>query len=487
MSQAPGPLYANRVRVYPMAVHGIMRRIKWGVLSLCLGIYYLLPWLRWDRGDGVPDQALLLDLYHRRFYIFWLELWPQEIIFLAGMLILAAVSLFLVTSLAGRIWCGYTCPQTVWTDLFMWVERQIEGDRNERMRRDAKPMSFDSVWRKTTKHIAWLAIAFWTGGAWIMYFVDAPTVVRQFWSGSASTPVYGFIFIFTASTYTLAGWAREQVCTYMCPWPRFQSSMMDEHSFTTTYQAWRGEPRTRGKAETAISERTGGDCIDCGACVSACPTGIDIRDGIQLECIDCGLCMDACNHVMEKLDRPKWLITWDNLARQAQRAQGQTPTIRLLRPRTLIYVAALSAAIMTMGVALATRATLSVSVQRDRAPLFVLLPSGALRNGYTLHVLNKTAQASVYELTIEGLPGAKLAVAEAGLAAMAAVRLPVGQDQLGNFRILVTASPQALDHGAQHVTFVLRDNSTGITAHYDAVFMGPADFQGDGHPAEESH
>jgi hypothetical protein len=199
-------LYANRVRVYPKSVHGPVRRIKWAILIACLTIYYLLPWLRWHRGVNQPDQAVLLSIWHERFYFFNLEFWPQDIYYLTGLLIMGAVGLFLVTSLAGRVWCGYTCPQTVWTDLFMGIERLIEGDRNDRMKRDAAPISLDTIWRKTLKHVAWLGIAFWTGGAWIMYYVDAPTVTVEFWTGTASKEVYFFTFLFTATTYALAGW-----------------------------------------------------------------------------------------------------------------------------------------------------------------------------------------------------------------------------------------------------------------------------------------
>ncbi len=253
--EAGDHLYANRVRVYPKSVHGPVRNVKWAVLIVCLGIYYLLPWLRWHRGVNQPDQAVLLSIFHERFYFFNLEFWPQDIYYLTGLLIMGAIALFLVTSVIGRVWCGYTCPQTVWTDLFMWIERLIEGDRNERMKRDAAPITFDTVWRKAAKHAAWLGIAFWTGGAWIMYYVDAPTVTAEFWTGTASKEVYFFTFLFTATTYLLAGWAREQVCTYMCPWPRFQSAMLDEQSITVTYQGWRGEPRTRGKRHDDASRR----------------------------------------------------------------------------------------------------------------------------------------------------------------------------------------------------------------------------------------
>jgi cytochrome c oxidase accessory protein FixG len=463
------------VRVYPQAVHGPMRRIKWAVLCACLLVYYALPWLRWDRGPGAPNQAVLLDVGNWRFYLFSLELWPQDVVYLAGLMIGAAVALFFVTSIAGRIWCGYACPQTVWTDLFMWVERLIQGDRNARMKRDAAPVSFDSAWRKTAKHALWLGIAFWTGGAWIMYFADAPTVTRQFWTGTAAEPVYVFTALFTLTTYALAGWAREQVCTYMCPWPRFQSAMLDEHSLTVTYQAWRGEPRTRGKpAAGGLPGAGGGDCVDCSACVTACPTGIDIRDGVQLECINCGLCMDACDHVMAKLHRNPGLITWDTLARQTARQAGQVPApIRLLRPRTVVYFAALLLAAVGMTTSFALRQTLSVSVGRDRAPLFVRQPDGAIRNGYTVRVLNQAHGAAEFELAVAGLPGSMLALAESGQPPATAVMLPVEADQVGTFRVLATA-PAASVHGSGPIEFVLRNVATGEHARTASSFMGPA-------------
>jgi cytochrome c oxidase accessory protein FixG len=465
-------LFANRVRVYPKAVHGPVRRVKWAVLAACLTVYYLLPWLRWNRGPGRPDQAVLLDLWNERFYVFDLELWPQDIWLLAGALILGAVSLFLVTSLAGRLWCGYACPQTVWTDLFMWIERGIEGDRNERMQRDAEPLTADTAWKKFLKHWAWLTIAFWTGGAWIMYFVDAPTVTVEFWTLSASSAVYVFTGLFTATTYALGGWAREQVCTFMCPWPRFQSAMLDDQSFTVTYQSWRGEPRHSGKGSG------GGDCVDCGACVTACPTGIDIRDGIQLECINCGLCIDACNHVMARTKRPKWLITWDTLGRQAAKRAGRHEPVRLLRPRTVIYVGALMLGIGAMGTALALRATSGLSVQRDRAPLFVPLADGGIRNGFTVKVANKTPVTAAFDLRVDGLPGALMAVAETGPKPSPVLRLLAAPDQIDSFRLLVTARPDRLPDGTRDISFVLRNTGTGEETTYRSTFRGPRGYAG---------
>jgi cytochrome c oxidase accessory protein FixG len=469
-------LYANRVRVYPKTVHGVVRQTKWAILIVCLTIYYLLPWVRWHRGPGEPSQALLLDISNERFYFFNLELWPQDIWLLAGALIMGAVALFLVTSLFGRLWCGYSCPQTVWTDLFMWVERWVEGDRNERMQRDAGPMTADTVWKKVLKHTIWLAIAFWTGGAWIMYFVDAPTVTVEFWTGQASNQVYFFTWLFTFTTYVLAGWAREQVCTYMCPWPRFQSAMLDDQSYTVTYQGWRGEPRARGKRIEGQSHA--GDCVDCGACVTACPTGIDIRDGIQLECINCGLCIDACNHVMERTHQDKWLITWDTLAQQTAKKAGRHEPTRLIRPRTVIYISVLLVAMTGMAVALLTRSTVNLSVQRDRAPVFVPLADGSLRNGYTVKIVNKTQLHSAFDLTVQGLPGAMLVVAEGDPTPAAALRMLSASDEVDTFRVLVTARPAALADGSQPVDFVLRDTATGQQTVYHSTFMGPRGYAG---------
>ena len=468
-SPALAPLYASRKRVYTKDVYGPVRSAKSAIMVACLAIYYTLPWLRWDRGADVPDQAILLDLWHERFYFFNVVLWPQDIWLLTFALIFGAIALFLVTSLFGRVWCGYACPQTVWTDLFMTVERWIEGDRNARMKRDAGPWTRDKVWRKAAKHWVWIWIAFWTGGAWIMYFVNAPVVVGEFWTLRASPDVYAMTALFTATTYLLAGWAREQVCTYMCPWPRFQSAMLDEQSLTVSYKTERGEPRGHRRHDDAA--RTG-DCVDCFACVHVCPTGIDIRDGDQLECINCGLCVDACNHVMDKMGTPPWLIGWDTLAGRRARTQGRAYRWRLVRPRTLIYLVALllSAGAVVTGVAV--RSTTNFSAIHDRAPLFVRLKDGGIRNGYTLKLANKTQAAATYRLAVAGATGFRLGLPEQSTSLASSAELRVPASSVGTFRLVVQGQPENAS-GQQSLRLQLQNTQTGQRTDYTALFLSP--------------
>ncbi|MDR3517336.1 MAG: cytochrome c oxidase accessory protein CcoG [Azospirillaceae bacterium] len=437
-----GPLFQNRQRVYPKAVTGRFRRLKWLALSVLLAIYYITPWLRWDRGPGAADQAVLADMYGRRLYFFWLEIWPQEIYFLTGVLVLAAIGLFMVTALAGRVWCGFACPQTVWTDLFMLVERWIEGDRAARMQRDRHPWTRTWITRKLAKHALWLLIALATGGAWIFYFYDAPTLVHDLTHGAAPVKTVFFLGLFTATTYLLAGWAREQVCTYMCPWPRFQSAMLDEHSMIVTYEKWRGHqpmPLRKGQSWDQRQAAGGGDCIDCHQCIQVCPTGIDIRDGQQMECIGCGLCIDACNHIMATIGRPGDLITLDSEFNSMARATVQPTRSRLLRPRTVIYALILVIIASAMTVALALRSSAELTILRDRAPLFVTQADGLIRDSYTVKLINKTARDQVFRLSLDGLPGARLILVGPDESEQTALSLAATADQVTTWHIRVRA------------------------------------------------
>ncbi|MGE5271615.1 MAG: cytochrome c oxidase accessory protein CcoG [Thiohalocapsa sp.] len=463
-------LYASRVRVYPRAVRGPIRRIKWAVLGLCLAVYYLAPWLRWDRGPGHPDQALLIDLSSRRGYFFAVEIWPQQVYYLAGLMILAAVALFFVTSMFGRLWCGYACPQTVWTDLFLLTERLIEGDRAVRIQRDRARWTAGKLARKVVKHAVWLVIAALTGGAWVMYFYDAPSLVHDLVHLRPAGGALFFIGLFTATTYLLAGWAREQVCTYMCPWPRFQSAMVDRNTLTVMYRAWRGEPR--GKIRKGGLLQAHGDCIDCRSCVHVCPTGIDIRNGLQLQCIGCGLCIDACNEVMTRLGRPQGLIAFTSeVMREDAAASHPVADLRqalrtaLLRPRTAVYSVILILGSAALLGSLLARSNLGLSVLADRSPLYVQLSDGAVRNAYTVKIVNMEAHERQFVLTVGGLPAARLAVigAEGGdRPAASGATLAVRPDSVGTYRVLLRAPPGTVD-GEAPLAFTVRpsDGSSG--------------------------
>ncbi len=462
---------AKPAGVYPRRVSGRFRSIKWAALVLLLGIYYLLPWIRWDRGPAAPDQAILVDMAGRRLYFFWLEIWPQEIYFLTGLLVLAAFGLFLATALFGRVWCGFACPQTVWTDLFLWVERLIEGDRVARMRLDRQPLTAGKAIRKTLKHAAWLLIALATGGAWVMYFNDAPTVVRGFFTGAAGPVVYGFVGLFTATTYLLAGWAREQVCTAMCPWPRIQGGLLDRDSLAVTYRAWRGEPRGPHKKGASWAGR--GDCIDCEQCVVVCPTGVDIRDGLQLGCIGCGLCIDACNDVMAKVGRPPFLIAWDSARNQELLAAGQPASYRLLRPRTLIYAALVAVVSLVMLAGLSLRSSTDINVLHDRNPLFVTLSDGSIRNGYTIKILNRQHEARLYRLSLgDGLPATYRIVGGAAETS-GPVELWAMPDRVSTFQVYVTLPRLAVEGATMAIDFEATDAVAGTTVRHSSVFRGP--------------
>lgn len=462
-------LYAKRQQIYPKLAHGRFRLVKWAVMAVTLGVYYALPWVRWDRGEGIPNQAVLADFESEKFYFFFIEIWPQDIHYLAGLLILAALGLFLVTSLLGRVWCGYTCPQTVWTDLFIWVERAFEGDRAARMRLDKAPWSFNKAWRKLGKHAVWLVIAFWTGGAFILYWHDAPTIARGWFTGDVPLSAYWFAGILTLTTYFLAGWMREQVCTYMCPWPRIQAALTDEHALNVTYRYDRGEPRGPKRKSESWDER--GDCIDCDQCVQVCPMGIDIRDGSQLECIHCALCIDACDQMMAKIGRPTGLIAYDtDVAVAARAAKITPPKYRLIRSRTVLYGVLMLAIGGLMVWGLSTKATIEANVLKDRSPPFVQLSDGTLQNGYTLKLVNKLSQPRTMVIEVSGLEELGFSVIGIQHDGAAPLELPVEAFGVDRYRVLVTAPKGA---SQRQITIKVTDKETGETDTNRASFRGP--------------
>ena len=464
-----GGLYKRRTPIYPKLVHGRWRTIKWALLILTLAIYYVTPWIRWERPADLPDQAVLVDFTGRRFYFFFLQLWPQEVYFITGLLVMAALALFLVTALFGRLWCGYACPQTVWTDLYIYIERLFEGDRNARMKLDASPWSFEKAWRKLGKHAAWIGVAFGTGGAWIFYFHDAPTLIRGFWVGQAPVSAYLSCAILTFTTYALAGTMREQVCTYMCPWPRIQGAMLDEHSLQVTYRFDRGEPRGPHKKGTSWEGR--GDCVDCHACVVVCPMGIDIRNGPQLECINCGLCIDACDEIMVKVGRPRALIAYDTDAAVAARAEGARPVYKLVRSRTIYYAVALVLVTAVMAWGLSVRSPLDMHVLRDRNPTFVRLHDGAIRNGYTLKIANRTFAPMTAQIAFSGVAGVTLKTPGEDATA-GPIPVTVEPNQVRAVRVLVTAPASALP--SENMPAAFRITGDGRAADVSTTFLSGA-------------
>ncbi|WP_169568398.1 cytochrome c oxidase accessory protein CcoG [Sneathiella limimaris] len=464
-------LYVKRKKIHPKKATGTFRQLKWIIMGITLAIYYVTPWIRWDRPGGAPDQAVMIDLEHNRFYFFFIELWPQEVYYITGILIVAALSLFLVTSLFGRAWCGYSCPQTVWTDLFIFVERAIEGDRNARLRLDKAPMSFDKIRKRVSKHIIWLLIGLFTGGAWVFYFADAPTLLQDLVYFDARPIAYTTIAVLTATTYVFGGMMREQVCTYMCPWPRIQGAMIDEESLSVTYHEKRGEPRGPHKKDDSWEGR--GHCIDCNQCVAVCPMGIDIRDGAQLECITCALCIDACDSVMEKIGLPKGLISYDTYTGQKTAEPIKKLNVRFIRPRTIAYAALLCVVGSIMLFTLLTRSELDVNVIRDRNPLFVQLSDGTIRNGYTVKILNKLHETRRYQIQVEGLETSNIWLQTEGPRNHdMIVRVP--GDAVSAVKLFIAVDPEVMgDESSLDLDIVIKDIVTGKTDSQETTFKGP--------------
>ncbi len=398
-----------RSKVYPRAISGLFARWRMAMVLLTQAIFYGLPWLQWN-----GRQAVLFDLGARKFYIFGMVLWPQDVIYLAVLLVLSALALFLFTAMAGRLFCGYACPQTVYTEIFMWVERRVEGDRLARIRLDEAPWDWRKLRLKATKHVIWFAIAWWTGSTFIGYFAPMRELGMGLLTFTLGPWQWFWMAFYAFATWGNAGFMRETVCKHMCPYARFQSVMVDEDTLVVTYDHVRGEPRG-GRSRRIDHKDAGlGDCVDCSLCVQVCPTGIDIRDGLQYMCIGCGACVDACGQVMSKMGYDAGLIRYTSgraITDGLTQAQARR---RVLRPRVLIYWTILLAIAVAFSVSLSTRATLRMDVIRDRGMLGREVAGGLIENVYRLQFINTSEQAVSLTLGVEGLPGLSIETADTG-------------------------------------------------------------------------
>ena len=393
-------LYASHEKIYPRSVSGVFSNWRWGMVFLTQLVFYGVPWLEWGQ-----RQAVLFDLGSRRFYIFGLVLYPQDFIYLTGILVISALSLFLFTAVAGRLWCGYACPQTVYTEIFLWIEKKVEGDRSARMRRDALPLSLDKLSRKSTKHLLWLLVALWTGFTFVGYFTPIKELGLEFLQMNMSSWEVFWTFFYGFATYGNAGFMREQVCKHMCPYARFQSAMFDKDTLIVTYDDARGEPRGARSRKADPVALNLGSCVDCSLCVQVCPTGIDIRKGLQYECIGCGACVDVCDTVMDKMGYARGLVKYTT-ENAMKLGWTQAQTLRhILRPRVLVYSAILGTVVLAMLVSLSLRTPFKVDVVRDRGVTARVVNGGKIENVYRLQIMNATESAQHYKIGVSGLKG----------------------------------------------------------------------------------
>ena len=400
-------LYQAHKKIYPRSVSGFFSRWRWATVFLTQLVFYGVPWLEWGQ-----RQAVLFDLGARRFYIFGLVLYPQDFIYLTGILVISAYSLFLFTAVAGRLWCGYACPQTVYTEMFLWLEKLTEGDRSARMRRDAGPWNAEKFGRKAAKQFLWIALALWTGFTFVGYFTPIHTLAAEFASWNLGSWEIFWTFFYAFATYGNAGFMREQVCKYMCPYARFQSAMFDKDTLIVTYDKERGEPRGARSKKADLATLNLGACVDCSLCVQVCPTGIDIRNGLQYECIGCGACADVCDTVMDKVGYPRGLVRYTTEhALQQKWTKAQTIS-HIFRPRVLIYTAILGVVVVAMGISLALRIPFKVDVVRDRGTLARIAEGGKIENVFRIQVMNATEATQRFHISVDGMPDLKVASEE---------------------------------------------------------------------------
>ncbi len=397
-------LYEAHKKIYPRSVSGFFSNWRWGMVWLTQLVFYGLPWLQWGQ-----RQAVLFDLGARRFYIFGLVLYPQDFIYLTGILVMSALSLFLFTAVAGRLWCGYACPQTVYTEIFLWLEKKTEGDRSARMRRDGGAWTTDRIVRKTAKHMLWLTLSVWTGFTFVGYFTPVKELAGEFMQFNMGSWEIFWSLFYGFATYGNAGFMREQVCKHMCPYARFQSAMFDRDTLIVTYDEERGEPRGARSRKADPLTLNLGACVDCSLCVQVCPTGIDIRKGLQYECIGCGACADVCDTVMDKMGYARGLVKYSTQnAVNEHWTLGQTLR-HVLRPRVLVYTAILGSVMLVMVISLALRTPFKVDVVRDRGMLARIVDGGRLENVYRLQIMNAMESAQSFDISVEGLPGLTVA------------------------------------------------------------------------------
>jgi cytochrome c oxidase accessory protein FixG len=443
-------MYEARKEIYPREIQGRYASLRWFFVWFTQLLFYGLPWLEWN-----GRQAVLFDLGARKFYIFGIVLWPQDFIYLAALLIISAYSLFLFTAVFGRVWCGFACPQTVYTEIFMWFERKIEGSRSARMRLDRQTMSAEKFMRKLSKHVVWIAFALWTGYTFVGYFTPIHLLTEKIAELSLGPWEWFWVLFYSFATYGNAGWMREQVCKYMCPYARFQSAMFDKDSLIITYDTDRGEPRgARSKADVD-GRKVLGDCIDCSMCVQVCPTGIDIRNGLQYECIGCAACVDACNSVMDKIGAPRGLVRyWTDHAMMNRWSAAQIVR-HAFRPRVLIYSAVLLTIVSVFFVTLFTRIPVKMDVIRDRGSMGREVENGQIENVYRLQIMNTDEAVHRYRLTVDGIDSVRLAGQEEivlgateSRAVPVSVRTDAGKGDKGSNKIYFTLTavdnPQVL-------------------------------------------
>ena len=433
-------MYTAREEIYPREIQGRYANMRWFFVWATQLLFYGLPWLNWN-----GRQAVLFDLGARKFYIFGIVLWPQDFIYLAALLIISAYSLFLFTAIFGRVWCGFTCPQTVYTEIFMWIERKIEGSRSARMRLDRQPASAEKFLRKFAKHLSWGAVALWTGFTFVGYFTPIHVLAAEVMSLGLGPWEWFWVLFYSFATYGNAGWMREQVCKYMCPYARFQSAMFDKDSLIITYDQERGEPRGARNKSDPVSAKALGDCIDCSKCVQVCPTGIDIRKGLQYECIGCAACVDACNSVMDKIGAPRGLVRYWTDHAMTYRWSTDQILRHAFRPRVIIYTLVLLAIVSVFIGTLLTRTPLKMDVIRDRGSMGREIEDGMIENVYRLQVMNTEETSHRYRISVSGIEGIALqGDTDIVLAPTESrgvpvnIRIPAGAGEKGSNKIFVT-------------------------------------------------